>query len=140
MPLRDVITKDVGWKILSVALALAIWFTVHNATNDGTVGTNPLTGTATRTFDNLPVLKVSAAADVRAFKVQPDTVAVVVSGRSDVLDALTERDIRVMVDLTGIESARSLRKHIDVSTPPGVTFVRAEPSAVEVVIPARKEN
>ena len=140
MPLRDVITKDLGWKILSVALAAAIWFTVHNATNDGMAGRNPLTGTTTRTFDKLPVLVVSAAADVRAFKVQPDTVQVVVSGRPEVLDALTERDIHVIVDLTEIESARNLRKHVEVSTPPGITFVRAEPSVVDVVVPARNEK
>jgi YbbR domain-containing protein len=137
MPLRDAITKDMGWKIFSLGLAVAIWFTVHSISSESTSRTNPLAGTVTRSFEKLPVLVVSSAADVREFKVHPDTVDVVVSGRPDVVAALEQKDIHVIVDLTGIEVALELKKRVDISTPPGVTFVRVLPEQVDVVVPPK---
>ncbi len=77
----------------------------------------------------------SSAADVRAFKVAPETVAVTVQGDPKILAGLEGNDIRARVDLTGIESATDLRKRIEVSTPAGVTHVRVVPSEVRVIFP-----
>ena len=66
--MRDWFTKDFGWKLFSLFLAVAIWLTVHKiyeepGTASGLAGGYPVT------FANLPVLVVSAAADVRDFHV-----------------------------------------------------------------------
>jgi len=136
MPLRDVAIRDVGWKIFSVVLAVFIWLTIKTVSDEPSQGGNPLTRSE-HTFTHLPVLIVSAAADVREFKVDPAFVEVTVRGQPDIVRALTEKDIRVTVDLTDIEAARGLRKRVNVATPPGVTFIGASPSEVDVVVPSK---
>ena len=91
-----------------------------------------------KTFDNIPVLVMSTAADVRSFKVSPSQVAVIVRGEGKLLQDLEARDIRALVDLTGIEGARSLHKQIEVTTPRGVTVVQAIPDEVDVIVPSRR--
>ena len=138
MPVRDVITKDAGWKVFSLALAVIIWLTIRPFSDETNRGGNLLATWSTRSFTNLPVVVMSSASDVGEFRVEPSAVLVTVSGRPEVVAALTEREIHVTVDLTEIESARSLRKRIDVATPPGVTFIRATPSQVDVVVPPKR--
>ena len=138
MPLHEIVTKDSGWKILSVALAVAIWLTVHTISEHAAKRVNPLNGLVTQTFPAVPVLVVSTAADVREFKVTPATVQITVSGKPDAVTALDPRQIRVFVDLTGIEAARDLRKRVDVSTPAGIAFVSAMPADVDVTVPPRR--
>jgi YbbR domain-containing protein len=140
MALRDIVTEDVGWKVFSLALATVIWFTVRPISREAPNPGNPLAASVPRTFTNLPVVIMSSAADVRAFRVNPDMVNVTVSGRSEIVAALTERDIRVTVDLTEIESARGLQARVAVAVPPGVTFIEANPAQVRVVVPPKKEK
>jgi hypothetical protein len=138
--MRNLLTKDVGWKLFSLALAMGIWFTVHALSREALTPARPLESWATRTFSDVSVLVVSAAADVREFTVRPALVQVTVSGRPEVMTALEEKEIRVTVDLTGIEAARDLKKRVDVSVPPGVTVVRVAPAELDVVVPPKPEN
>jgi YbbR domain-containing protein len=140
MTLRDIFIKDVGWKLFSLALATVIWFTVRPVSREPAKPGNPLAAAVPRTFTNLPVVVMSSAADVRAFKVMPDTVTVTVSGKREIVDALAERDIRVTVDLTEIESARGLQARVAVAVPPGVTFIAARPPEVDVVVPPKSDS
>ncbi|MCU0786019.1 MAG: CdaR family protein, partial [Verrucomicrobia bacterium] len=107
---------------------------------DALTPARPLESWATRTFTDVSVRVVSAAADVREFKVHPAVVQVTVSGRPEIMTALEEKEIHVAVDLTGIEAARDLKKHVDVSVPPGVTVVRLSPSELDVVVSPKLEN
>jgi len=136
---RAIITRDFGWKLFSLALAVAIWLMVNPLSQGPAKPANPLPSMGMRSFTNLPVLVVSGAADVREVKVDPDTVNVTVSGRPEMLTAMTGQEIRVIVDLTGIEAARGLRKRVDVSVPPGVALISAEPSQINVTVPPRRE-
>jgi YbbR domain-containing protein len=138
--MRDLLTKDVGWKIFSLALAAGVWFTINALRRDTFTPTKPLESWATRSFADVPVLVVSAAADVREFKVNPATVQVTVSGRPEVMTALEPKEVHAVVDLTGVESARDLKKHVDVSVPPGVTVVRVQPTELNVVVPPKVEK
>ncbi len=140
MTLRDIFIKDVGWKLFSLVLAMVIWFMVRPVSREPAKSGNPLAASVPRTFTNLPVVVMSSAADVRAFKVRPDAVRVTVSGRREIVDALTERDLRVTVDLTGIESTRGLQARVTVAVPPGVTFIAARPPEVDVVVPPRSDS
>ncbi len=133
MATRDWITKDLVWKLLSLILAVAIWLTIYKSQEPEKTAARGVE--EEKSLGNLPVLVVSSAADVRNFRVNPATVSVTVSGRHDVLSVLQQNQIHVVVDLTDIESARDLRKRVDVSTPPGVTLVGVDPPEVDVVIP-----
>jgi YbbR domain-containing protein len=136
--LRDLVLKDFWLKLFSLALAVLIWLTVSFAIQKEISPSSTLTlNPGERTFLNLPVVVLSSAEDVHNFRVSPNEVEVTVRGDANVLNKLESKDIRVMVDLTGIEAARGLRKRIDVSTPAGVTHVQVAPQEVEIIYPPR---
>ncbi len=128
--LRDFIVKDFGWKLLSLALAVAIWLTVKGFSNDS--GTQ-----AERIFTDIPAQIVSGTTDARTFRINPEVVQVTVKGLPDAIKALTEREIHVYVDVSNADSTRNFRKRVEVSTPTRITIVKVEPTEVEVVVPPR---
>jgi hypothetical protein len=143
MPLRDWFIKDLGWKLFSLILAVAIWLTVHKILEESVpqpvvppLPPSPIT----MTFTNLPVLIVSAAADVREFHVTPSAVTVSVSGRREIMAALLADQVHALVDLTDIETARDLRRRVDISMPAGVALVNVNPAEVNVVIPPQRKK
>lgn len=133
--LRNLVTRDLGLKLFALALAVLIWATVQFAIQRGITGNLEAANQIFHTFPNLPVIKMSAAADPRVFGIQPPEVEVTVRGDPRLMERLTARDIRVTVDLTELGDARALRKHVDVATPPGVTLVRVTPEYVNVIVP-----
>ena len=134
MALRDWFIKDLGWKLFSIVLAVAIWLTVYKIRSESEIP-GAAGGQGTLTFGNVPVLIVSAAADVRDFRVKPAVVAVTVSGSPDDIARLQVSQVRAFVDLTDIEAAHKLQRRVDVSMPSGLTLVSVEPSEVDVVVP-----
>lgn len=138
--MRDFLTKDLGWKIFSLVLAIILYFTVRGVRQSGGETGRPLESRAVHTFRGVPVLVMSAAADVREFKVNPASVQVTLRSLSENLVQLSPGDIRVTVDLTGIESAQNLRKRVHVATPPGITLVEVSPPEVNVMVPPKNNN
>ena len=135
---RQLIVEDFWLKLFSLGVAILIWLTVSVAIRkEVTFPSNPLERTEPRTFLDVPVLVVSAAADVRNFKVNPSTVEVTVRGTPETMARLQDRDVRVIVDLSDIESARYLRKRVDVTMPPDVTLINVFPAEVSIVIPPK---
>jgi YbbR domain-containing protein len=129
---REWITKDLTWKLFSLILAVALWITIHNLreTPEAVV---PFATVTEMTYTN-PVLAVSAGADVHNAQIVPNVVAVKVSGPSDIMAGLQKSDVHVWMNLTGLDSARQLRRNVDVSLPPGVTLDRVSPPEVSVTI------
>jgi YbbR domain-containing protein len=136
--LRNLLLRDFWLKLFSLALAVLIWLTVAFTQSGGGRGFFANHTSPEQTYYNIPVLVVSSAADVRSFKVNPSEVAVTVQGQAKLLHNLQARDIRALVDLTDIESARGLRKRIEVTTPPGITFVQVVPNEVDVLVPPKR--
>jgi len=136
--MSDWITKDFWWKLFSVFLAVVLWLTVYKIREQPAmavaVAGNPVT------YDNLPVLVVSTASDVRDFRVMPSKVVVKVSGAPEVMAVLQANQIHPVVDLTDIAAGRNLKRRVEVSTPPGVTLVSVEPAEVGVLFPPVIEN
>lgn len=128
--LRDFIVKDFGWKLLSLALAVAIWLTVKGFSSES--GTQ-----VERTFTDLPAQIVSGTTDARTFRINPEVVQVTVKGLPDAIKALTELEIHVYVDVKNTDPTQNFRKRVEVSTPTRITIVKVEPAEVEVVVPPR---
>ena len=128
-------TKDWAWKLFSLLLAAGIWLAVHNIIEPRNPAGVRTAGPVT--YGNLPVFIVAAASDVHLYHVLPDSVSVTVSGPPEVIAVLQANQIRATVDLTDIDSAKDLKRRVDVSVPPGVTLVNVEPARVGVLIPPK---
>jgi YbbR domain-containing protein len=137
--LRHIIFGDFWLKLFSLAMAVLIWLTVNFAIQRQVSPMSPINLIMTeRVIPNLPVVILSSAAeDVRGLRVNPKEVEVTVRGEAKAVDNLHSTDIKVIVDLTGIEAAHDLRKKIQITTPAGVTYVKVEPDEVQVVYPPR---
>jgi YbbR domain-containing protein len=140
--LQEWVLKDFGLKLFSLGLAVLTWFTVSSMANQREGW--PVTGASLAppervVISNLPVTIISSAEDVRSFRVNPKEVEVTLQGEARVLKNLQSKDIRVQVDLTGIGAAHDLRKRIEVITPAGVTYVKVDPEAVQVIFPQKNE-
>jgi YbbR domain-containing protein len=138
--IRDFFLHDFWLKLFSLALAVLIWLIVNFAVQRGPATPRSFIPTEQRVFSNLPIVILASAEDVRSVKVHPKEVELTVQGDSRALKQLQVRDLRVLVDITGIEAAQGLRKRLEVSTPPGVTYVRIEPEEVQVIFPPKTEK
>jgi YbbR domain-containing protein len=138
MWLRDLIFRD-GWlKLFSLALAVLIWAVVTFAIRkEGRQDLGEFLNAPARVL-RVPVLVMSAAADVRECRVNPEFVQVTIRGERVALEKLQERDVHAIVDLTDIESARGVRKRIEVTTPPGLVYTHVTPEDVEVMMPPKR--
>jgi YbbR domain-containing protein len=123
--LRHLFFDDIWLKLFSLALAILIWITLA-------VASQREVATTQRVFSNLPVNVMSATADARSFKVAPTLVDVTVQGEARRIENLKSGDIRVMVDLTGLEAAHDLGTRLEVAPPAGVTLLRISPPEVLV--------
>ncbi len=140
--LEDLVLKDFWLKLLSLALATLAWFTVDVALRNSTppIPSLSLKPSEEIRFSRLPVVIMSSAEDVRSMKVNPKEVEVTVRGEPKILQKLQPKEIRVIVDLTGIEAAHDLKKRIEVSTPAGVTYVKVDPEEVQVIFPPKTSS
>jgi len=128
--LRELLLKNLGWKMLSLGLAVAIWMTVKSASNERG-------GQSVRTFDNVPAQIVSSTTDIRAFRVTPASVNITVRGRQEVIAVLTEREIHPFVDTTTADLSQNFTRRVQVATPIGITIVRVDPVEVAVEVPPK---
>lgn len=140
--LREFFLNDFWLKLFSAALAVLIWLAVSFAIRRDVSPTQPLNlmTTEQRMFLNVPVVVLSSAEDVRSVRVHPKEVELTVQGEGRLLKELKPSELRVMVDLTGIQAAQGLRKRLTVSTPPGITYVRVFPDEVQVIFPQKQDQ
>jgi len=134
--MRDLFTKDIGWKLFSLFLAAGIWLAVHKILPE----TNAAAGTGETKkviYPDLPVQIVSAKADLRDFRVAPVAVKVEVSGPSEKMDKLQADQIRVSVNLTDLQPDGDMHRFVEVAPPAGVTVVSIEPVRVSIIPPPK---
>ena len=137
--MRDPFTKDLAWKLFSLFLAAAIWFTVNRILHEVAVPQTDPTASLV-TFDNLPVTIVSAAADVHDFRVAPLSVKVTVTVTAESMKLLEVGQIHAVVNLTGASLIRDLRLPVEISAPTNVAIVSIDPPKVLVIIPPAPEK
>lgn len=137
--LRHLVLDDFQLKLFSLALALLFWITVSFAIQqkEGLPTPAPSLPTEMRSFFHIPVGIVSADADVHNFKVSPGQVEVKVQGDPPIIENLQSKDLRALVDATGMEAAKSANRRIDIVAPAGVTILNVVPLEAEVIPPPK---
>jgi hypothetical protein len=121
MSVPRLLTHNLSWKLIALVSAMLVWLALRPAR---------IQGGAARTFRQVPITVLTAAEDGRAFRLEPGTVDVEVSGAPEVLPRLRLRDFRAFVDLTSVAEARPLRLRVEVHTPFGVTLDKVAPAEV----------
>jgi YbbR domain-containing protein len=137
--LRHVFLDDFVLKLFSLALAFLFWITVSFAIQQKEalpIPALPLTPEV-RTIFNLPIVVVSSTSDVHSIKVTPNQAEVVVQCDPQTIQNLQSKDLRALVDLTGLDVARSPRRKIEVSVPAGVSLIGVIPPEAQVVLPPK---
>jgi YbbR domain-containing protein len=137
--MRDLFLKDLGWKLFSLLLAAAIWFTVNRILHEANMSAEAASGTPV-TYGNLPVTIVSALADVRAFHIAPTTVTVTVTGPAAVMNTLQADQLHATVNVTGASLLHGQLLPVEISTPPQVAVASIEPDRVLIIVPTLPES
>ena len=128
---RNIIFRNFGWKLLSLALAIVIWLTIRTVSAEQ--------GQTEKMFVNLPIKIVSSTTDVRAYQVEPKQGTVTLKGRPGAVNRLDDREIRLLVDISSADVTQSSRQHVDVIVPNGITVIRFEPLDVQIIPPPKPE-
>ncbi|MEO7297403.1 MAG: CdaR family protein [Verrucomicrobiota bacterium] len=132
MSLRAFIQHNFWLKLFALLLATLIWFAIHFWIEGGNrQPLNPITNRITREI-RLPVRVMARSSDGRIFKVEPEEVAVTVTGESALLTTLTLQNMAAFVDLASMRSARETNQLVKLNSPGGVTVVNISPRAVNV--------
>ena len=135
--MRDLFIKDWGWKLFSLLLAAAIWLTVHRILQESIIPT-AASGSSTLTYGNLPVMLVSASVDVGGYRLLKSTVSVTVTGSPEVIGKLQANQVHASVNLAGSNTVNTVKQHVDVSVPVGVTVIDIFPESLGVLAPVPK--
>ncbi len=120
--MKRLFLNNLGWKILSVAIAVALWFAMFG-------------GPRYQTSVSAPVQFSHAPQDLEINADRPQVVTLEVRGPSRLLEWEDLSKIVVLLDLASVqkpgERVFSLTAG-DVSLPAGVDFVRAVPSEIRL--------
>jgi hypothetical protein len=137
--LRHLVVDDFLLKLFSLSLALLFWITVSFAIQQKEGLPMPASPSTTevRTYFNIPVVVVSSSSDVRNYRVSPDQVAAKVQGDVPIIENLQGKDLRALVDLTGLGTAQNVHRPIEICAPPGVTLLSVLPHEVQVIPPPK---
>jgi YbbR domain-containing protein len=128
---RNLVVKDFWLKLFSLVLAILIWLTVQFSISKEVSPWSALIGRAVD--EKVLTVPVSVpTADARTVTVDPAQVQVTLRGDPKLLKSLGAEDIRAIVDLTGVEMADGLSRHVQVILPAGISYTQLSPDAVEV--------
>lgn len=134
--MRDWFTKDFYWKAFSLLMAIGIWLTVNRISGEPDKQT-PGAPSVKNTY-GLPLIAVSADADVHNAQLDPQTVNATVTGPPEIMNNLQSSEIHATVNLTGFNSAQDLQRNVEISLPHGVTVVNIDPPQVSVTLPRQQ--
>jgi len=126
------IFRDIGLKLLAVALAALLWLSVSS---------QRLEQISVRTFD-VPVALVSIPRDLIITRATPDTVSVRLRGRLSALRALSSQNLEATLSLSDTRtgdttlpiSAQSL------NVPGGVEVLSIDPARLRLKLEARRQK
>ena len=132
--LKEFFVHDLQLKLISLALAIALWATVASVLekNERERGE---TMSSNKQFQGVPVAVVYSFGDASGFKVKPAQVTVFIQGTREAIDDLAPASLRASVDLRYWDSRENLPLQVRVFSPPGTAVVSWSPMEVEVIPP-----
>jgi YbbR domain-containing protein len=131
---KDLLFKDLPLKLVSLALAIALWATVATLIEKAK-REKGVTMSSNKQFQSVPVTVVSSSGDASGFKVNPALVTVFVQGTPDAITQLKAASVQAIVDLSYWDSREELPLPVRIITPPGTATVSISPAEVEVIPP-----
>lgn len=120
---RKILTENLTFKIISIALAVFLWFFVTFKGQTETTIEIPIE------FKNIP-------SDMEILKQSIRKVNVAISARDRIIRELTQNNVRVLIDLSNVklgENSIPITKS-SIKLPRGTDVLRIEPSVVKVQI------
>lgn len=87
---------------------------------------------ATRQFTDVPLAIMFDADTGGNFELQPTRVAVLLRGRSELLQKMKAKDVQAYVDVRGLRQGTMYELPVRIVAPPGVVLVSTEPGNVKV--------
>lgn len=117
-----ILERDLSLKILSVFLAVILWFQVVSQQNPE----------RQVTIKNVPVSYVKADASMVIMDKKPDVIDVQVKGYKRFVDTVTAADIKATVDLSGASAGKDLYPIEVTIAKEKVQFVEASPAQATV--------
>ena len=130
MRVVNVVTRNLGWKLLSVGLAGLIWIAVEGEPELVTV-------------KSVPVFYRNVDPSLALVANPSPTVRVELRGPSDVLGSDNLSTVAVLLDLAGVSEPgeRVFQiSHTNVSLPAGVNFVRSDPPELKLHLDRASED
>lgn len=124
------LTENLGWKLLSLAVAIALWLTFVN---------NPELVTSV----SVPIEYANVPPDLELAPDSPERVRLEVRGPSTRIHQFENSSPAVVLDLNGIRKPCERTFRItpeQVKLPPGLTLVRAVPAQVRLKLERRLER
>jgi YbbR domain-containing protein len=118
MALREYISNNVWWKVLSLLLAALTYLTIQMLLlRDQTLREAPVEGSYTRSFPAIPVTLLTSTSNLNRFQVDPRSVMVRVSGAREALARLNERQVHAFVDVSDAGDEKQFRRPVQAQVP-----------------------
>jgi hypothetical protein len=131
---KDLLFKDLPLKLVSLALAVALWATVATLIEKGE-RERGVTMSSNKQFQGVPVAVVSAFGDATGYRVEPAEVTVFIQGTPEAITELEPASVRALVDLSYWDSRENLPLPVRIIVPPGTAVVSKSPEEVRIIPP-----
>lgn len=138
---RDVLLHNLWWKLISLSLAILVWFGARLImSRDIQPARNPLEPEGYRLFDAVPVrILEPAGARHPPLEVAPTAVSLQVQGGLRTIERLVLPDVLVYVDVSKTFPTGRVDERVEVRLPPGVKLVSVVPGTVTLAPAAPPE-
>ncbi len=121
MPWRDLLFRNLWWKLLAFALAVMIWSGAQRL--DDPPLANPLQGPDDRVTLEIPIRVLGWPGEVRPVRLDPPAARLEIEGQPSVIRRLRPEDLLVFVELNN----SSTTAPVEIRTPRGVKVVDLHP-------------
>ncbi|MBL9126678.1 MAG: hypothetical protein JNL97_03475 [Verrucomicrobiales bacterium] len=133
MRLRQLVFDNLSWKLLSLGLAILIWYGAHLfMREDIRPMVRPLQPYGVRDFPSLPVRILTPGKVASPVRVVPSTILVRVGGDLTSLDRLTEQDTVAFVEMPETPITEPITNRVEVRLPPSLRLLSAIPERVVI--------